>query len=64
LGDDVIVLAKASVLGPVTVGDRAVVAAHALVIDDVPSGSIARGLPARTSPRLDAFATSSSDEPH
>ncbi len=48
LGDDVLVLAKASVLGPVTVGDEAVIAAHALVLDDVPSRYLARGVPAKS----------------
>ena len=48
LGDDVLVLAKASVIGPVTIGDSAVVAAHALVLDDVPAGAKAIGAPART----------------
>lgn len=36
LGDDVVLLDSARVLGPVTVGDRAIVGASALVNDDVP----------------------------
>jgi serine O-acetyltransferase len=51
LGDDVTVFAKASVIGPIHVGDRAVVGAHALVLDDVPPDSTARGLPAVSFPR-------------
>ncbi len=51
IGDDVLVLAKASILGPVCIGDRAVIGAHALVIDDVPAGAVARGVPAKSFPR-------------
>jgi serine O-acetyltransferase len=35
------------VLGPVTVGDRAVVAANAVVLEDVPDDSLVAGVPAR-----------------
>jgi serine O-acetyltransferase len=48
LGDGVSVWAKASILGPVEVGDRAVIGAHALVLDDVPPDAVARGVPARS----------------
>ncbi len=48
LGDDVFVFAKASIIGPVEVGDRAVIGAHALVLDDVPADAVARGVPARS----------------
>jgi serine O-acetyltransferase len=51
LGDDVTVFAKASVLGPIHVGDRAVIGAHALVLEDVPPDSTARGVPAVSFPR-------------
>ncbi len=47
LGKNVYVWAKASVLGPVTVGDGAVIGAHALVLRDVPAGAVARGVPAK-----------------
>ena len=47
LGDRVEVWAKASVLGPVHVGDGAIVGAHALVLHDVPAGAVARGVPAK-----------------
>jgi serine O-acetyltransferase len=51
VGDDVTVFAKASVLGPIHVGDRAVIGAHALVLRDVPPDSTARGVPAVSFPR-------------
>ncbi len=47
IGSNVEIWAKASVLGPVHVGDGAVVGAHALVLHDVPPGAVARGVPAR-----------------
>lgn len=47
LEDDVTVYAGASVLGPVRVGRGAVVAAHAVVVDDVPPGATVVGAPAR-----------------
>ena len=47
LGDDVHVLAKASILGPIEIGDGAVIGAHALVLDPVPAWCTARGVPAR-----------------
>jgi serine O-acetyltransferase len=42
LGDDVRVCSKASVLGPVHVGDGALIGAHALVVEDVPAGAKVR----------------------
>jgi serine O-acetyltransferase len=46
IGDNVEIWAKASVLGPIEVGDGAVIGAHALVLHDVPPGAVARGVPA------------------
>ena len=46
IGNNVEIWAKASVLGPVHVGNRAIVGAHALVMHDVPAGAVARGVPA------------------
>lgn len=43
LGDDVTVYARASIFGPVTVGDEAVIGAHALVMRDVPASGVVRG---------------------
>ncbi len=48
LGDDVEIYTNASVIGPVFVGDGAVIGAHALVLHDVPAGAVARGAPARS----------------
>jgi serine O-acetyltransferase len=42
LGDGVRVCSKASILGPVRIGDGALIGAHALVVDDVPAGATAR----------------------
>jgi len=47
LGDGVVVGAGAKVLGPVWVGDGAQIGANAVVIVDVPPGSVAVGVPAR-----------------
>jgi serine O-acetyltransferase len=42
LGDGVRVCSKASVLGPIRIGDGALIGAHALVVDDVPAGATVR----------------------
>lgn len=47
LGGDVFLGAGARVLGPVTVGDHAMVGANAVVMKDVPAGQLAVGIPAR-----------------
>ena len=46
IGDHCYLFAKASVLGGVRIGDECVVAAHALVTQDMPDGALARGVPA------------------
>jgi len=43
LGDDVVVWSKATVAGPITIGDRAQVGAHALVMRDLPADQLAVG---------------------
>lgn len=50
VGDEVILLDGAKVIGPVRIGDRAVVAANALVLHDVPDGALVVGQPARVVP--------------
>lgn len=47
LGDRVVLNAYAQVLGGVQVGDDVTVGALSLVIDDVPSGTVVVGVPAR-----------------
>jgi acetyltransferase-like isoleucine patch superfamily enzyme len=50
IGDHVYIGVGAKILPGVTIGDDAVVAAGAVVIGDVPSGTLARGVPAVVSP--------------
>lgn len=52
IGDDVFIGVGACILGGVSIGDRARIAANSLVIEDVPADSIAIGVPARIIPRL------------
>jgi serine O-acetyltransferase len=47
LGDDVFIGCGSSVLGRITIGDSARVAANTLVITDVPPGAVAIGVPAK-----------------
>jgi serine O-acetyltransferase len=47
IGDDCVLGLGSKVIGPVRVGDRAVVGAAALVIDDVPADAVVGGVPAR-----------------
>jgi serine O-acetyltransferase len=46
IGNDVIIGAGARILGPVTIGDGATIGANAVVVNDVPSGTTAVGVPA------------------
>ena len=51
IGDSVTIGAGARVLGPIHVGDEALVGANAVVLDDVPAAHLAVGVPARVTPR-------------
>lgn len=51
IGDRVSIGAGAKVLGGIVVGDDVDIGANAVVIRDVPSGSVAVGVPARILPR-------------
>lgn len=47
VGDRVVVGAGARLLGPVVVGDDAKIGANAVVVEDVPAGSVVVGVPGR-----------------
>jgi serine O-acetyltransferase len=47
VGDEVILLDGAKLIGPITIGNRAVIAANALVLHDVRPGALVVGQPAR-----------------
>jgi serine O-acetyltransferase len=47
LGDRVHIFTGAKILGNVTIGDDAVIGANAVVLQDVPAGCLAVGVPAR-----------------
>lgn len=55
IGNDVILGAGASVLGPITVGDGARIAAGAVVVRDVPAHTTAAGVPAKNISLRDPF---------
>lgn len=50
LGNNVVVGAGATILGPISVGDNAKIGAGAVVLKDVPAGRTAVGVPARELP--------------
>jgi len=52
IGNDVFIGCNASILGKVTIGDGARIAANSLVIADVPAGAVAMGVPARVIPNM------------
>lgn len=47
IGNDVFIGTGARVLGPVKIGDGAIIGANAVVLSDVPAHSVAVGIPAR-----------------
>jgi serine O-acetyltransferase len=51
IGNRVDIGAGAKLLGPIIIGDDVAIGANAVVISDVPSNSIAVGIPARVIPR-------------
>lgn len=51
-GNDVFIGCHATVLGAITIGDGARIAANSLVISDVPAGALAMGVPARIYPNM------------
>lgn len=54
IGRDVWIGSKATILRGVTIGDEAVIGAHALVRSDVPCGMLAVGIPAKLANRVKA----------
>jgi serine O-acetyltransferase len=55
IGEQVSLMAGAKVIGPITIGDRAVVGANAVVTHEVPPGAIVAGSPARVIGWVDGF---------
>lgn len=55
VGDECWIFGGAKVLGPIAVGDHAMVAAGALVLQAVPAGGIVTGIPARFQRYRDGF---------
>lgn len=51
IGNNVSIGAGAKILGPITIGDNVEIGANAVVITDVPSNSIAVGVPAKILPK-------------
>ncbi|HEV2275175.1 MAG TPA: serine O-acetyltransferase [Acidobacteriaceae bacterium] len=51
IGNRVDIGAGAKILGPIRIGDDVAIGANAVVLTDVPAGSIAVGIPARILPR-------------
>jgi len=49
--DNAVITAGAKILGPVRIGNGAIVGANAVVLQDVPDGCVAIGVPARILPR-------------
>lgn len=54
IGDNVFIGAGARILGGIRVGDNAQIGANAVVIDDIPDGATAVGIPARVIERVSA----------
>jgi serine O-acetyltransferase len=57
VGDGVYLGARCGVLGPIRVGDGAVIGAHTLVVRDVPPGATVFGVPGRVVKTADGGAT-------
>jgi serine O-acetyltransferase len=62
LEDGVLLTAGVKVLGPVTIGAGSIVGANAVVVSDIPPGSIAGGIPARVLKRVEDGQGARADE--
>lgn len=62
IGNRVDIGAGAKLLGPIRVGDDAVIGANAVVLCDVPDGALAVGVPAVIKPRKPGQATTAGDD--
>jgi serine O-acetyltransferase len=51
VADNVVITAGAKILGPIRIGEGAVVGANSVVLQDVPAGALAVGVPARIIPK-------------
>lgn len=58
IGDHVFIGCQASIIGAVTIGDDATVAANSLIISDIPAGCTAIGVPAKILPAISRRAGS------
>ena len=52
IGNDVELGVGAKLLGDITIGDHVIVGANAVVLSDVPSNSIAVGIPAKVKEKI------------
>lgn len=53
IGDGVTIFAGAKIIGPVSIGDKSIIGANAVVIKDIPSGVSVGGIPAQILNRID-----------
>lgn len=58
IGNHAVIFAGAKLLGPIRVGENAVVAANAVVLADVPANCVAAGIPATIRPRKSVIGAS------
>lgn len=47
IGNGVVIFPGAKIIGPITVGDYSIISPNAVVINDVPTGSVVGGIPAK-----------------
>ena len=53
IGDNVLIGAGAKILGPVKIGDNSMIGANAVVVKDVPKNSVAVGIPAKVTKKIE-----------